>query len=83
MMSTQGMGIYNVIVILQVVLGLAKEIFIVAFLFQLIRIATMYIKKHKDKENPVDMGETYQSNSVKLERAEEEDNIDNTDNTEE
>ena len=79
MMPTQGMGFYNVIVILQVILGLAKEIFIVVLLFQLIRIATMYIKNRKDKENSVDIGETYQFNSANLEQSKEDKNIDNTD----
>ena len=78
-MPTQGMGFYNVIVILQVILGLAKEIFIVVLLFQLIRIATMYIKNRKDKENSVDIGETYQFNSANLEQPKEDKNIDNTD----
>ena len=79
MMPTQGMGFYNVIVILQVILGLAKEIFMVVLLFQLIRIATMYIKNRKDKENSVDIGETYQFNSANLEQSKEDKNIDNTD----
>ncbi len=78
MMPTQGMGIYNVIGVLGIILSLAKEIFIVVLLFQLIRIATMYIKKHKDGGSPPSGGEISEEFELDLEQSNEEDHINNT-----
>lgn len=47
-------GIYGLIGVLGIVLGLAKEIFIIAILFQGIRLANVFIKKYKNEGSLVE-----------------------------
>ncbi|NMA85972.1 MAG: hypothetical protein GX968_01460 [Tissierellia bacterium] len=48
----QGMGMYGVIGVLGLILGLAKEILIVIILVQGIRLANIFIKKNKNDDIP-------------------------------
>lgn len=72
--AMQGMGIYGVIGILGIILGLAKEILIVILLFQGIRIANIFIKNNKDGGNPLKKEENIPKDTV--------DNKEDQDNTE-
>ena len=72
--AMQGMGIYGAIGILGIILGLAKEIFIVILLFQGIRIANIFIKNNKGGGNPLKKEENIPKDTV--------DNKEDQDNTE-
>lgn len=77
----QGMGIYGLIGVLGIILGLAKEIFIIAILFQGIRLANVFIKKYKNEASLSDNNnETYYLDQDNMES--EEDKTGNDDNIE-
>lgn len=50
-MSTSMQGLYSVIGVSGLFLGLAREILIVILLFQGIRLANMFIKKAQNEDN--------------------------------
>lgn len=53
---------YNALGVIGIILGLAKEIFIVVLLFQAIRLANIFIKKSNNDKNPLRDANMGQSN---------------------
>lgn len=46
-MDMQGMGLYGVVGILSIILGIVKELLIIFILFRGIQITNVYLKKNK------------------------------------